>query len=259
MFTKSLVIKEMDDKGNGLAQIAQLSAVDSDNDTYMAGAFSWKQGGGQWTQMIPAHDRKAMPFGKSWLYEKGDFALADFSLNLDTVAGREWNAALKFDLAKGDPIQEWSYGFQVLDADYQQRGSDKVRVLKRLDVDEISPVIRGAGAGTRTLSIKSAQLKAGHFAGLIADLGELADVVKADPGLLSAIGVKQLGDIHAALGLSLATFKTGAACKQCEKKFPPEEMDGEHCRTCAGKASKIVTDTALAGYLMRMSGRRLGA
>lgn len=257
MFTKSMVIKEMDDKGNGVAQLAQLSAVDSDNDTYVAGAFSWKQGGGQWTQMIPAHDRKAMPFGKSWLYEKGDYALADFSLNLDTVAGREWHAALKFDLAKGDPIQEWSYGFQVLDADFQQRGPDKVRVLKRLDVDEISPVIRGAGTGTRTLAIKSAALKGVRFSELIAGLGELADVVKADPALLSAIGVKQLGDIHAALGLSLDSFKTGTACAGCEKKFPPEEMDGDRCKGCAGKSTSV--DTALAGYLMHMSRRHLGA
>jgi hypothetical protein len=54
---KSLTIEKMDDAGTGLARIAQLSSVDSDGDTYERGAFSWKAGGGQWVQILPAHDR----------------------------------------------------------------------------------------------------------------------------------------------------------------------------------------------------------
>jgi hypothetical protein len=116
-----------------------------------------------------------MPLGKAWIYEDGDWAMAQLNLNLDTQAGKDWHATLKFDLAKGDPVQEWSYGYQVLDADFQVRGEQRVQVLKRLDVDEVSPVIRGAGNGTGTISIKSAELKEQHFAPLIAGLGELAE------------------------------------------------------------------------------------
>jgi len=199
---KSMTIETMDETGTGLARIAQLAAVDSDGDTYAAGAFAWKEGGGQWVNMIPAHDRRAMPFGKAWLHEADGWALAKLNLNLATQTGKEWHETLKFDLATGRPVQEWSYGYAVLDAGYEQREGSRVRVLKRLDCDEISPVLRGAGVGTGTLSIKS--LKDAAFAPLIGQLSELADVVTADPSALSATGRKQLGDIHVALGKALA-------------------------------------------------------
>lgn len=97
---KGMTIEKMDRGRNRPRPRAQLSAVDSDGDTYAPGAFSWKAGGGQWVNMIPAHDRRAMPFGKAWLYEEGDWCMADLHLNLDTQAGKDWHATLKFDLTK---------------------------------------------------------------------------------------------------------------------------------------------------------------
>lgn len=229
--TKALTIESVDEAGKGRARLAQLSAIDSDGDTYQPGAFSWPEGGGQWVMMIPAHDRRAMPFGKAWVFEEGDWALADFTLNLDTIPGREWHAALKFDLATGKPVQEYSYGFQTLDADSAQRGSAWSRRLKKLKLDEISPVLRGAGVGTGTVTIKSAELKEAKFAPLIAGLGELATAIEADPTMLSATGLKQLGDIHAALGKALEP-----------------NADGDQ-----------LVDTALAEYLIMKSRRHLPA
>jgi hypothetical protein len=222
---KSLTIEKMDEAGTGLARIATLSAVDHDGDTYEPGAFSWKDGGGQWVQILPAHDRRAMPLGKAWVYEDGDQALAQLYLNLDTQAGKDWHATLKFDLAKGSPVQEWSYGYQVLDADFQVRGEQRVQVLKRLDVDEISPVIRGAGADTGTISIKSAELKEKHFAPLIAGLGELASSLPGDASSISATGLKQLEEIERAIGGVLSPLRELAA------------------------KEKLAVDTALAGFL----------
>lgn len=206
MLVKSLTIKEMDDAGKGVALLANMTEVDSDGDTYAKGAFDW-QGGGQWTQMIPAHDRRAMPFGKARIFEQGGEALAELNLNLDTQAGKDWHSTLKFDLATGEPVQEWSYGYQVLDSVKEQRAGKTVRVLKRLDVDEISPVIRGAGVGTRTLSMKSAELKDAHFVPLIASLGELAAALPEDATVLSATGLKQLEEIERALGAALAPLR----------------------------------------------------
>jgi hypothetical protein len=208
---KGLTIEKMDEAGTGRARIAQLSAVDSDGDTYEPGAFSWKEGGGQWVQILPAHDRRAMPLGKAWVFEEGDWALADLYLNMDTQAGKDWHATLKFDLAKGQPVQEWSYGYQVLDGDYQVRAEQRVMVLKRLDVDEISPVIRGAGVGTGTISIKSAELKAQHFAPLVASLGDLAKSLPEDAAAISATGLKQLEEIEAAIGGVLNPIREQAA------------------------------------------------
>ena len=150
--TKSMTVEKMDEAGHGLARIAILSAVDSHGDTYAKGAFSWKE---QWVSILPAHDRKAMPLGKARVYEEGDAVYAELHLNLKSEAGREWHATLAFDLEKGNPVQEWSYGFGVLEKDRETREGKSVRVLKRLDVHEVSPVVRGAGVGTRTLALKS--------------------------------------------------------------------------------------------------------
>lgn len=198
MFTKNLTITQMGDSGKGLALIANLADVDHDGDTYEAGAFNWKE---QWCPLLGAHDRSRMQFGKARVFEDGDKAYAELHLNLGTQAGRDWHEALKFDLSTGTPVQEWSYGYDVLDADYQIRGAGRVRRLKRLDVHEVSTVVRGAGRGTGTLSMKA--LKEAGFAPLIAGLGELAEALGGDPASLSATGRKQLEQIHMALGKAI--------------------------------------------------------
>lgn len=201
MLTKNMTVTEMGETGKGLAILARLTEVDHDGDTYEKGAFSWKEGGEQWCSLIHHHDRYQMPFGKARVYEDGEVAYAELHLNLETAAGRDWHKALLFDLATGKAVQEYSYGFDVVDADFQVRGENRVRVLKRLDVHEVSTVIRGAGRGTGTLSMKA--LKEAGFAPLIAGLGELAEAIGRDPDSLSATGRKQIEEIHAALGKAL--------------------------------------------------------
>ncbi len=183
--TKGLTVEKMDEKGQGLARIAILSAVDHDGDTYAPGAFSWKEGGHQWAHILPAHDRRAIPLGKARVYENGDAALAELHLNLDTEAGKNWHSALMFDLAKGTAIQEYSYGFGVVDAAFEQRGADRIRVLKRLDIHEVSPVVRGAGVGTGTLALKSRGSFADQLNAVIAEIDDIID---------RAGGVKALRD-----------------------------------------------------------------
>ncbi len=243
MHTKAMTIEEMNEAGKGLARIAVLSAVDHDGDTYLPGAFSWK-GGYQWVQILPAHDRWACPLGKARVYEEGDAAFAELNLNLDTEEGRNWHAALKFDLATGNPIQEWSYGFDVLDADFEIRGDARVRKLKRLDVHEVSPVLRGAGIGTRTLGLKGlkgAALKEDHFRALLGGLDELAQTLgqamdgQGHVSVLSAQGVKQLADIQQAIGTVLAPIEAKA------------------------HAERVAGDTVLAQFLMLQSRHNLRA
>ncbi len=203
MTTKAISIETMDEAGTGLAKIATLSAVDSDGDTYAPGAFAWKDGG-QWCSILPAHDRRSAPLGKALVYEEGDAALAKLHFNLDVAEAKSWHSAIMFDLAQGRPVQEYSYGFGVLDHAKDMRGGDRVRVLKQLDVHEVSPVLRGAGAGTGTISMKNAGLKAEAFGRLLTELGTMADALKGDPSALSATGRKQMAEIHAALGAALS-------------------------------------------------------
>lgn len=239
MQIKSMTIKSMDEAGKGLAELATLSAVDNDGDTYDRGAFSWKPGGHQWAMMMPAHDRRKMPFGKARVYEEGDKAFAELNLNLKTSAGRDWHQALLFDLETGDPVQEWSYGYNIVDMDYRVSGNSRVRVLKRLDVDEVSPVLRGAGVGTRTLSIKGAKLRDDHLAGLITDLGAVASAVDADPAAVSATGLKQLREIKDAITRVLAG----------------DDGTGDPAKA----ASTVATDTALTHFMLHQESlRRFG-
>lgn len=233
MQIKSMAIQAMDDAGKGLALLARMPEVDSDGDTYQAGAFSWKDGGHQWASMMPAHNRRAIPFGKARIYEEGDTAFAELHLNLKTTAGREWHEALLFDFATGKPVQEWSFGYNAIDAEYRISGQSRVRVLKKLDVDEVSPVLRGAGNGTRTISIKGAKLRDDHLEGLIADLGELAGAIDADPASVSASGLKQLGEIRDAIGRVFAGS---------DGTIDPEVK------------SQLVEDTAL-GHFLRFQSR----
>lgn len=149
--TKAITLKAIDDAGRGLAVIATLSAVDADDDTYDRGAF-----GEQPVMVLAAHDHATVPLGKGRVFERGDQALAEFRLNLDSKTAAEWHSALKFDLADGHPVQEWSYGFRVIDARHEQRDGRRVRVLTRLKVHEISPVVVAAGVGTRTVTVKHA-------------------------------------------------------------------------------------------------------
>ncbi|MDM8009933.1 MAG: HK97 family phage prohead protease [Parasphingorhabdus sp.] len=233
MQTKQMMIENMDESGTGLARIAILAEIDSDGDTYQAGAFNGPDGEGQWVPILSAHNRGGMPYGKARVYDDGEAAYAELNLNLETQAGREWHAALKFDLDRGRPVQEWSYGYDAQEFEYRFSGKQQVRLLKRLLVDEVSTVVRGAGVGTSTIAIKSAALKEDHFAGLIASLSELESALEKDLSALSATGVKQLSEIHRAIGDALAPI------------------------VAAEKDLELSTDTAVAEYLRRQSKRHL--
>lgn len=233
MQTKSVTIEAMDEAGKGLVRIATLSAVDHDGDTYLPGAFSWKDGGGQWCSILPAHNRSKAPLGKARVYEEGDSALAETHFNLAIPEAKSWHSAIMFDLAQGKSVQEYSYGFDLLDFEYQQRDGERVRLFKRVDVHEISPVLQGAGVGTGTLTMKSAKLKGEHFSQLIAGLGELASALPEEPSGLSATGIKQLEAIEAAIGGVLRPLRE------------------------RGEKDRRTIDTAIAGYLQLQARRHL--
>lgn len=158
MERKSFSTKALSDEGRGEAVIATLGVIDKDGDVTLPGFF-----GTQPVRVIPTHDWSHVMLGKGTLTEEAAEAVARFALNLDLASGREWHSALKFDLANEPPLQEWSYGFDILPGGSEQgeRDGRTVRILKpRADgspgckVHEISPVLLGAGIGTRTREMK---------------------------------------------------------------------------------------------------------
>ncbi len=139
------------EKGAGSAVIATLNVKDKDGDVTLPGAF-----GEQHVNLIAAHNYSMPRLGKGVIKEQDDLVIADFKFNLDKDAptAREWYSSLKFDLENGEPLQEWSYGFKVIDSEMGDFNEEPVRFLKSLEVIEISPVVKGAGVGTGTLSLK---------------------------------------------------------------------------------------------------------
>ncbi len=144
-------VKEINEKGEGAAVIATLNVIDLDGDITLPGAF-----GEQMVPMVPAHDWQEAPIGKALIREIENEARAEFQLNLKTSLGGDWYEALKFDLDHPPAKQQYSYGFSIIEAEDGMVENQRVRFLKKLKVHEISPVLLGAGIGTRTLALKNA-------------------------------------------------------------------------------------------------------
>jgi phage head maturation protease len=144
-------LKELKDTGEFIATIAKLNHIDLDEDVTLPGAFPE----GKTVQIARwGHNWADLPYGVAVLHQEGDEEQAHGKFNLETTHGRDAYHTVKM----GQDIQEWSYGFQILEADYGDFNGQPVRFLKRLDVAEISPVMRGAaGPGmTRVEEIKGA-------------------------------------------------------------------------------------------------------
>lgn len=142
-------------KGDIEAIIATLGVVDKDEDIITATAID---DGAKVSMSSYGHDAVfgTAPVGKGRLFVEGTKAVFKGRVFLNTTRGRD-----TFELLKemgGD--QQWSFGFRILGAEVptdEQRKLGARRILTKLDAFEVSPVIVGAGVGTRTLGVKGAK------------------------------------------------------------------------------------------------------
>lgn len=163
-------VKQFTGEGRGTAVLARLGVRDKDGDVLVPGLL----GGEQQVPLIQAHDWQVPPFGRAVVRERGDELVADFTLNVATPRGREWAEVLAFDLAHG-AIQQWSWGFSIL-PDGSEIGThegERVRLLRRIKLHEVSPVVVGASVGSRTLSLKDAEHREDPISNLIGALRTL--------------------------------------------------------------------------------------
>lgn len=141
------------DKGTVTAVFATFNVVDHDGDVTLPGAFedgaevrisAWNHA--SWSG--------AMPVGKGTIHQTDTEAILDGQFFLNTTAGRE-----TFEVVKelGD-LGEWSYGFDVEKNSFGKFEDRDVQFLEKLKTHEVSPVLLGAGIGTRTLATKGKQL-----------------------------------------------------------------------------------------------------
>ena len=139
---------DSDETGQFTAVFSTFDVIDLDDDVTLSGAFkegqkafieSWNHG---WN----------LPVGKGVIHSDEEKAWVDGEFFLDTPGGIEHYKTVK---AAGDLV-EWSYTFSILESSQGEFRGDTVRFLKELDVVGVSPVTRGAGIDTGTMSIKNA-------------------------------------------------------------------------------------------------------
>ncbi len=154
--TIQVALKATDDAGSFEAVIATLGVIDHDGDVVEAGALD-----GQTVSLMPAHDSMSVPLGKATIVERGNDVVAVGKFNREVSAGKDWHEAIKFDLEHPPAKQEWSWGYRVKKENQRlgQLNGEDVRFLSLIDVEEISPVLKGASIGTRTLAAKAQDQK----------------------------------------------------------------------------------------------------
>lgn len=148
---------EVKDETQGIVEavFSTFGVKDHDNDWTEPGAFD-----GNGEVLIGSWGHRTQrsglpPVGKGKIQETEKDARLNGQFFLDTIEGREQFATVK----NVGRMQEWSYSYFVLEegeVTEKMRQMGVQRVLKKLDVIEISPVYRGAGVRTHTVSAKSA-------------------------------------------------------------------------------------------------------
>ncbi|MDP2720238.1 MAG: HK97 family phage prohead protease [Dehalococcoidia bacterium] len=195
----SIELKE-DEPGAFTARIAKLNVIDKDNDMTVPGAFPKNK-----TVLVSAYGHASwsgeLPVGKAIIKEVGDEVIAEGQFNLASNVGKEHYETVKFS----GKLQEWSYGFMPLKFDFKDIEEHlNVRILKKVEPFEISPVLKGSGMETATLSIKSntgqtysqqAATVLDAVNGLMERSKSLAELRRKEGRAMSKANIESLNDI----------------------------------------------------------------
>lgn len=147
--------------GSVSALFSVFNMIDDDGDVVMAGSIPdgqevpiayWGHG---W-------DKPAVGKGSITTSDRG--AVFDGKFFLNTIGGQDVYQTVK---ELGD-LQDWSWGFRILEAEPGVFDGQSVRMIRRVEVYEVSPVLVGANREARTLAIKSQSYEAEIDAALAA-------------------------------------------------------------------------------------------
>lgn len=142
------------DADQGVVELvfATFDKIDKDGDVTLKGAFT---NGAPVAISAWSHtswDDK-LPYGTGTIRETAKEAIADVQFLMDTTHGRD--AFLTVKALSDAGIQEWSYSLENVEAERGDFEGKSVRFLKKIEVKEVSPLLRGAGTDTRTLATKA--------------------------------------------------------------------------------------------------------
>jgi len=142
--------KKDGEEGEFRAVFSTFNVIDHDGDVTVPGAF---EDGQKVRISYWGHRWQDLPVGRGEIHADDEKAWVDGRFFLDTLSGKDTYLTVKHL----DELQQWSYGFDVNEADWGTYQEQEVQFLRKLTVHEVSPVMLGAGIGTRTETIKSAR------------------------------------------------------------------------------------------------------
>lgn len=219
--TFSLKDAQLTEQGSFTALFARFNVVDKQGDMTLPGAFGEQRviisayGHGSWSG--------ALPVGKGRIFESADGGIVEGQFFLDTEEGKQTYLTVK---NLGD-LQEFSYALPEVDYEMRTIEGQNIRVLKRIKVNEVSPVLLGAGVDTGLLDIKDAkypgklveQLEAvaGDARKALERLEELSTLRAADgkrPGVETMKRAHELKEILEKLSIGIGKLEVAAGGDQ---------------------------------------------
>jgi HK97 family phage prohead protease len=146
--TKASITESGDGQGIIEAAFSVFDVTDSDGDVVLRSAFKE----GQEVPMVWSHNWD-MPIGKGTVHVTPKQAVFKGNLWLDTEDGLQAFRKMR----NAGTLQEFSWGFQILDAEPGVKDGQQVRFIKDATLFEVSPVLVGSNRATRLLSLKAAE------------------------------------------------------------------------------------------------------
>lgn len=159
--TKTFKLKDfsVNEEGTFKAVFATMEVWDKDKDYTFKGAFGRQQvvisqfNHGSWEK-----GASALPIGIGNIYEEGNNAIISGEFDLDDNDAIKTHKKLKYLKSKGRNV-EFSYSLPKIISETVTIDGITGRGLKSITVNEVSPVLLGAGINTRLLDIKSVEIK----------------------------------------------------------------------------------------------------
>jgi hypothetical protein len=223
-----------DDKGEVGANFATLGVVDKDGDIIRKGALpkGAKAAMSRWGHDAIFGER---PVGKGPLAEEGNQLKFAGKMFLNTWEGRETFETLK----EMGPDQEWSFGFRVAgweNPSDEERKQVAVRIITKMEpvastMFEVSPVLAGAGVGTRTTAVKS-----------VSQADGTADAEQKDPEL-EAIANRIYARVADEMRAERKAAEDAAAAAE-DARAQAERADAEAKATQAAEAARQAAEQA---------------
>ncbi|MFJ7112664.1 HK97 family phage prohead protease [Streptomyces albogriseolus] len=137
------------DTGTISAMFSVYSMIDSDGDVILPGAIE-----DGITVPLSAYNHTswgaALPVGKGVIRTSSSGATVEATFFKSQAAQDTLEVIRELG-----PLQQWSFGFNVLDYSHGEFRGTAVRFLKSLDVFEVSPVLRGANSAAHTVEAAS--------------------------------------------------------------------------------------------------------